>query len=332
MRVLLFLSFAVLFSACTDYEPIFGTGTEPLPTNDTYIYNFVYIYDNDLYITDQSFLKQRRLTTDGMTKTHCTLSQDLGRIAYIDHTNTPIILDTAGTLIERLDLYPSSNDLVWFDNTLLILQFNELHFYGDPIQKPDSLFTVFPSNSTYSKVDAIAIDNNGNMAYTYRYQGPYSSTSPLRRCYSGVAMSWADSSILNTGYEVYDGYYDSSTKTYEDFAFTFYHDLHFNPQDLEITLSYVTNTFQNNGSAHSIFSWNYFVDNDPPTAHFSPVNEMNAYKEKINVYVGANDTEIKKNYVVLPVGVIPQIPGSNAFIISFDTPNDTIPTFFDFVE
>ena len=217
MRVFVFISCVILFASCTKYDPIFGTGSEILPTDDTYIYNFVYIYDNDIYVTDQSFIKQQRLTTDGLTKTHCTIAQDLSRIAYLDHTNTPVIIDTAGTLIERLDQYPSSNDLIWYENSLVILHLNELHFYGMNLQQPDSLFAVFPTNNVFTRVDAIAIDNNLNMAYTYRYQVPYSSTSPLRRCYSGVAMIWADSTINNTGYEVYDGYFDSTSDSYENF-------------------------------------------------------------------------------------------------------------------
>ena len=158
-----------------------------------------------IYVTDRALSN----ASTNIRRTHQNTLFDrsnLSRIAYLDNTNTPMIIDTTGTLIDRLDQYPSSTDLLWYDNTLVILQYNELHFYGTAIQQPDSLFAVFPPNNSFTSVDAIAIDNNLNMAYTYRYQVPYSSTSPLRRCYSGVAMVWADSSINNTGYEVYDGY------------------------------------------------------------------------------------------------------------------------------
>ena len=162
----------LFLSGCKKYEVVYGTDYTHLPLAKER--SILYVYDDDLYITDPLFKHIRCINENkplGFVKL-LTFSPKHDKIAYVSGINRIVIVDT---LFNQLDLIIQPGgvtDMQWAsDNkTLVVLDYNsELFQYFDTISLPNPLVS-FPPNSIFRKISNFAIDNEGNIACMYQYK------------------------------------------------------------------------------------------------------------------------------------------------------------------
>ena len=323
-------------SACTKYDPIYGVANnEPTPSLSLKK-DLVYIHDNDVYLVNEILSEEQKLTnTPSSTKTHVVISPNLDRIAYLNANKIPVIIDVNGAVIETLSQYSNATDIKWHPNNgdpvLVILRNNTLYYYGSTLSIGSNPFFVFPNDATFTAVDAIDIDENYNVVFTYRYQRPYSSTSSLRRYYHGVAINYYSSSSLDEKQESYDGYYNPATTSYSAQSYDYYYFAKINKRNQTVTIGSTKNGLQNNISSYDLHYYQY-----AGSSNF--VNSLNTqlsltaesyYIGNTTGYVASNPYQIRKYLDNLPAGVPPPTGTPNTYTINFSNQNNTAPTYID---
>lgn len=322
-------------SSCTKYEPIYGTAghstTDPLSLKK----DLAYIYRNDIYLVNEILSERKKLTSSSSSKkTHVALSPNHDKVAYLNASNTPVIIDTSGVQIDFLSQYTNVTDLFWHDNngnpTLVILINNTLQFYGPTLNIDNNPFDyIFPFDVTFQAIDAVHINENLDVFFTFRYQRPYTSTSSLRRYYHGAGVNLRSTNI-NKGIATDDGFYSPSSSSYANQNYPYYHMIKYNGANNNATLGLIKNGSENNYNSYSLASYNYtgssnFIGSQNTTLN----NGQSYYTELNNGSVVSNPYQIRKYLVNLPIGVPPPTGTANTYTIDFSTQNTSAPTYFD---
>ncbi len=325
-------------SACSKYEPIYGVvGNETLATPELR-YDLAYIYDNEVYLSNEILTDQLKLTNNSnstnspyTTKTHVALSPDLDKIAYLDANGTPVIIDILGNQLNRLTQFNNVKDIGWHANngntTLYILVNNTLEFWGPSLNLVNAPFDfVFPSTALFTTIDAIDINENLDIAFSYRYYQPITTSSLYHEYYYGVGIQYSSSALVDKNYQIYDNFYTHSTQLYSNELFIFYHMVRFNNANGGVDLAETVNTKENNND----FQWlrNY----QALSATINNINSINSacyYEANNKGEVVANVYQIQKYFVNLPQGVFPPSGSSNTFTLNFDNANNSLPTYFE---
>lgn len=321
--------------ACTKYEPIFGVAGNSSSTNEVKLKkDLVYIHKNDIYLVDEILANAKRLTTSPTsTKTHVVLNPSLDKIAYLNSNKTPVIIDSLGNQITILSQYTNVTDLLWHNNngnpTLVILVNNTIEFYGPSLNIPSNPFSyVFPSDVTFRAIDALDINDNLDVFFTYRYQRPFSSTSSLRRYYHGAGVNLITSNF-DESKTTEDGYYSPFSSSYSSQNYPYYHMVKFNEEANNATLGSTFNGRENIYSSYTIKYYNYTSTSNIISTQTTTLNSENYYIESNRGHVTSNPYQIRKFLKVLPPNTPAPTGMPNTYTINFNTQNSTPPTYFD---
>ena len=322
-------------SSCTKYEPIYGvaghSATDPIELKK----DLAYIHRNDIYLVNEILSERKRLTNSSSSlKTHIALSPEHDQIAYLDVNKTPVIIDTSGIQVTRLSQYTNVVDLFWHDNngspTLVILSNNTIYFYGNSLNIVSNPFDyVFPSDVTFVAVDAVHINENLDIFFTYRYQRPFTPTSSLRKYYHGVGVNLS-STNFDKHISTDDGFYSPSSSSYSNQSYPYYHMIKYNEALDNATLGLINNGSENNYNAYNLEAYNYSGSaNSIGNQNTTLGNGENYYFELSRGSVAVNPYQIRKYLQDLPVGIPPPTGTANTYTIDFLTQNSSAPTYFD---
>ena len=271
------------------------------------------------------------------TKTHVALSPQHDKIAYLNVNKMPVIIDTSGTIITLLNQYSNATDLFWHNNnngnpTLVILINNTIQFYGPTLNISNNPFDhVFPSDVTFQAIDAIDINENLDIFFTFRYQRPFTSTSSLRKYYHGVSVNFS-STNFDKSTVIEDGVYSPLSSSYSSQNYPYYHMVKYNEANDNATISRITNGSESNYNAYSLASYHYRNNSNSIGSQNTTLNNgENYYIELDKGSVVSNPYQIRKYLVNLPVGVPPPTGTANTYTIDFLTQNSSAPTYLDWV-
>ncbi len=332
------LAAVLLHSSCSKYDPIYGVVGNEVQGTAELRKNFVYIYDNEVYLCNQILSNQTKLTNNSnssnspfTTKTHVALSPNIDKIAYLDAYGTPVIIDTDGNQLDRLTQYSNVKDIGWhFNNgnpTLFLLVNNTIAFWGQSLDLVNNPFDyVLPATALFYEIDALDINENLDITFSYRYYEPNSASSLYRRYYYGVGVQYNDNSTPDTYLEIYDNFYYSVTDLYSNQLYNLYHMVRFNNSNGSVDLAQTIHQYESNND----FQWirNY----QPYATSATNVNTINSacyYKAGDQGEVAANVYQIEKHFVELPEGVSPPTGTPNTFVINLGNANNSLPTYFD---
>lgn len=322
-------------SSCTKYEPIYGvagnSSTDPIQLKK----DLAYIHRNDIYLVNEILSERKKLSSSPTsTKTHIALSPQHDKIAYLNANKTPVIIDTLGAQIDVLNQYTNVSDLFWHKNngnpTLVILVNNELEFYGPTLAVDNNPFEyAFPSDVTFQAVDAVHINENLDILFTFRFQRPFTPTSSLRRYYHGVGANLSSTNFdKETATE--DGVYSPSSSSYNNQNYPYYHMIKYNEADNNATIGLISNGNESNYNAYSLASYRYTGSSNSTGNQITTLNNAeNYYLERNRGSVTSNPYQIRKYLENLPVGVPPPTGTANIYTIDFLTQNSSAPTYFD---
>lgn len=324
---------SLIFSACTKYDPIYGVAdtknTEQLQLKK----DLVYIHDNDIYMVNEILADEKRLTyTPSVSKTQIAFSPKHDKVAYLNSNGTPVIIDTTGAQLEILVNYTNVTDLKWHANngnpTLYMLVNNSIIFHGPTLSIPSQPFSYFfPSDANSIVIDAVEIDNSLNIAFSYRFQRPYSPTSSWNKYYHGVGFNYNSASNTDTWYYIEDGYYSPFSTTYSSISYPYYHDVRINTPNQTVILGQISNGYESSYTSYSLRE--YYYTSSAVYSLSTTISYSNLYQETSKGYTAANPYQIRKYLNVLPAGVPPPTGATNTFTINFTNQNNTPPTYFD---
>ena len=328
------LTYLLTFNSCSKYDPIYGvagnTTFEPLNLK----MDMVYIHDNDIYITNEILSSQEKLTNSPSdSKTHIAFSPQHDKIAYLNGNGTPVILDDKGVQLEILSQYSNVSDIGWHSNggnpTLYILVNNDIEFHGQALNLVPTPFDfVFPLDVTNTIIDAIDIDDNLNIAFSYRYEKPYAISLPtLSKYYYGAGVQYSSVSQPDVYSETYDYYYSTTTSSYAASPYKYYYSVNFNELDNNVNLGKIVNGEQSNYNYYSLHKYN--LANSTTNSFVSDVSSGNYFVEKNEGRVASNIYEIVKYLDELPANVPPPNGTPNTFRLNFNNSNNNCPTYFD---
>jgi len=322
------LFFALLIilssSSCSKYDPIYGTAEGEPPQPPSSKWTLVYIHDNDIYLANSLFTKTKRLTYSSTSpKTHCVLTDNRNKIAYLNQNNTPIIIDTSGAVLNTLTQYTGAKDINWYNNdaTLYILYNNKINFYGQSLNiSSDPFDYVFPSDVIASYIDAVHIDNNLNVAFSYRYREPYSQTSSYERYYYGAGVKYYSSSSWDEQLSNYDAFYDPTTYNYQTRNYEYYHSVRFNPIDNTLILGRTVNLT----TSFYLRAWYYPSSTSTSSVSNSPLTYAKQFQANNTGTIASDEIFIKKTFNIAPQG-----SSNNTFLLDMGNSNNSIVTYFD---
>ena len=323
--------FIISISACSKYDPIYGVANHGNQGEVELKMDLAYIHDNDIYVVNEIFAEETRLTsTPFSTKTHVALSPLHDKVAYLDANGTPVILDLSGNVLETLSSYNNVTDMKWHFNsgnpTLYLLINNSIVFHGPSLAIPSNPFDfAFPSTTTYRAIDAVDINDNLDIAFSYRYQVPYLTS--LRKYYYGAAVNFASTSF-DEFKETYQYYYDPGLNSYSQEPYAYYHLVNFNENDQNVSLGQVSNGSENNQNAYQLKYFHYVGTNSISTLS-TTLNAENYYREYNEGDVVSNEFQIKKYLKVIPPNTPEPTGTPNTYIINFPNQNGSPPTYFD---
>lgn len=339
MKYLYLYTFAALLllgiNSCTKYEPIYGVAggstIEPIKLKK----DLVYIHRNDIYLVNEILSDRKRLSNSpSSTKTQVALSPQHDKIAYLNANGTPVIIDTLGVQIDILTQYNNVTDLFWHKNsgnpTLVVLVNNAIEFYGPSLAIDAAPFDfVFPSDITFQAIDAVHINDNLDVFFTFRMQRPFTPTSSLRRYYHGVAVNLRGTTFDKEA-STEDGVYSPSSSSYNSQPYPYYHMIKYNEANNNASLSKIINGRENDYNSYSLAAYNYIgTANNIGNQNSSLNNATNYYLQTNKGSISANPYQIRKFLVSLPLGVPPPTGTANTYTIDFLTQNSSAPTYFD---
>ncbi|MCH2023415.1 MAG: hypothetical protein MK207_13145 [Saprospiraceae bacterium] len=319
--------------ACSKYDPIYGVAghgnIEPLQLNK----DLTYIHDNDIFLANEILTEIKQLTfSQSLTKTHVTLSPEHDKIAYLNSNGSPVIIDTSGNQIDILNQYNNVKDIHWHSNngntTLYFLVNNNIVFHGPPLNIPIDPFSyVFPSDTTYTAIDALDINDNLDIAFSYRYQNPYSSSSSNISYYYGVGVN--NSLSTDKQIETWNGFYSPATSSYNAQSYSYYYLVKFNEEDQNISLGNILNGFETDPNSYTLSSYIYGGTSNTLSTLTTTLSMENYYQEHSEGDIVANEGQIQKYIKVLPQNVPSPTGTPNTFILNFSNSNNNYPTYFD---
>ncbi|MBL4648997.1 MAG: hypothetical protein JKY03_04645 [Aureispira sp.] len=329
-----FLFFGI--SSCTKYEPIYGVAGHSITDPIVLQKDLAYIYRNDIYLVNEILSERKKLTNSSTsTKTHIALSPKHDKIAYLNASKTPVIIDTSGVQIDFLNQYPNATDLFWHNNngnpTLVILVNNTIQFYGPTLNIDNTPFhQVFPSDVTFEAIDAIHINENLDILFTFRYQRPFTPTSTLRKYYYGVGVNFNSTSTFDKSLATDDGFYSPSSSSYSSQDYSYYHMIKYNEADNNATVGRIANGSENNYNDYSLAAYRYTGSSNSLLFQTTSLNNgQNYYTELGKGTVTSNPYQIRKYLENLPTGVPVPTGTANTYTIDFSTQNNSAPTYFD---
>jgi len=327
-------SFILGISACSKYDPIYGIAGHTNTEGPTLNKDLAYIFDNDIYLTNEILTEEKRLTfTPNFTKTHIALSPNHDRIAYLDANGTPVIIDTLGNTVETLS-YSNVKDIKYHSNngnpTLYMLRNNAILFHPYNLSISANPFAfIFPTDATYEAVDAVDINDNLDVTFSFRYQRPPSAGSSLRNYYHGAGINYSGSTF-DEGDATNDGLYNTATSSYTAQNYPYFHMVKFNEEDQNVSLGYIRAGSESTPSAYALQSYIYGGSaNYISSLSVISISAENYYAEYNEGYVAVNEGQIQKYLKVLPSGVPPPTGTPNTFTINFPSSNNSHPTYFD---
>jgi hypothetical protein len=326
--------FILGITACSKYDPIYGVAGNTTVEGPALTKDLVYIFDNDIYLTNVILTEEKRLTfSPNSTKTHIALSPNHDRVAYLDANGTPVIIDTLGNPIETLP-YSNVKDMKYHANNgnpiLYMLRNNIILFYPSSLNISSNPFHfVFPTDATYEAIDAIDINEDLDVIFSFRYQKPYSPGSSLRNYYHGAGTNYSGTNSDKSA-EINDGFYNAATTSYTAQNYPYYHMIKFNEEFQNASLGYIQAGSESSPLNYALQSYVY----GGSTPYISSLSVMslsaeNYYTEYNEGYVATNEGQIQKYLKVLPLGVPPTTGNSNIFTINFPSSNNSHPTYFD---
>lgn len=135
-----------------------------------YVGDFFATIENDVYYFQHIDSIPTRITNSPEeTKRDLEVSDDRQKIAYLNETGTPVIIDLEGNEQERLDEFSNVSQFGWTngDRSLYMLIGNQVFIHGDAFEfKQPEMYTY------YDEVLSFSMDNYGNQAYIqYEYRG-----------------------------------------------------------------------------------------------------------------------------------------------------------------
>lgn len=323
-------------SSCTKYEPIYGVAGNTTTQGELKLRkDLVYIHRNDIYLVNEILADEKRLTSSPTSsKTHVALSPNLDKIAYLNANGTPVIIDNEGNHIETLQQYTNVTDILWHPNngvpTLVLLVNNNIVFHGPSLNLPSNPFDfAFPSDVTFQAIDAIDINEQLDVLFTFRYLRPYSTTSTLRRYYHGAAINFKNSSY-DKSYTESGGYFYPSTVAYHNISYPYYHSIKYNDADQTASLGGTINRDENDYRSYSISKYRFSSSSSSAiSSQYTSLSSTSYYIESEKGHTLSNPYQVRKFLHTLPQGVPPPVGTANTYTIDFNTQNTTAPTYFD---
>lgn len=320
-------------SSCTDYEPIFGVVDIEQPPQSGIVHDLAYIHKDDVYLVDEILGQERQLTNSpAIKKTDVALSPERDQIAYLDQAGTPVILDTLGGVITTLTQITNAQDLVWYtnngDQTLCILVNNAISFYGTALSLPATPFEyAFPADATDIFVDALDIDENLNIGFSFRYQRP--SGTAQRSYYHGLGVNYAGSATDQVTVSNDGNYSPGPGSTYNDQSYPYYYYVDFNTGANNLTTGEIFNGLENNLTAYKVYSYDY-QNAGGITAQTASVNSASFFLENSVGTMSANAQQLRKVFnMPLPPNIPEPVGSTNTFTVNLIEINDTPPFYFD---
>lgn len=171
MKNFFYLLLLALFAGCNEENPFVSKEVidEIERQKKPEVSHIAIISDNNVYYLENIESDAKQLTHTTSIKTNVRISHGGGKIAYIDHNLNPVIIDTAGNVLNTLIAFDNVSHVDWSndDETLYMLIGNELKFYGPALSVP----SLTPSDeSGYDiEVTAVSISQNDELAYAYTY-------------------------------------------------------------------------------------------------------------------------------------------------------------------
>jgi len=217
------------------------------------------------------------------------------------------------------------------DPTLVILVNNTIQFYGPTLNISNNPFDyVFPFDVTFEAIDAIHINENLDVLFTFRFQRPFSSTSSLLKYYHGVGVNFNSNNNLDKNTAIEDGTYNPSFSSYNSLNYPYYHMIKYNEFVNNATIGLISNGNETDYNAYSLAAYNYNGSLNTTTNQTTTLNNgENFYLELNEGSLSANPYQIRKYLENLPSGVPAPTGATNIYTINFLTQNSSAPTYFD---
>lgn len=125
----------------------------------------VFIYNNDIYLLGENYERPKKITdSPEAAKSMVSISYNKEKVAYLNSSKKPVIIDTTGTEIESVQIVSPAEDIGWSpDNqTLYILSNNTVQFFGPSMAIPQ-IRTAFGPADIYS----LHVSQNLDIVYSY---------------------------------------------------------------------------------------------------------------------------------------------------------------------
>lgn len=136
----------------------------------------VVIVDNDIYYFRNFDSIPRRITSSPTEKkTHIKISNDHQKIAYLNASGNPVIIDTTGNVLATLSQFNSIKQMDWSNDgaTLYMLINNDIQFYGPAMDIPE--IDIEHSQQVLSA----AITKNNDLIYILQHHPFYHRPNEL---------------------------------------------------------------------------------------------------------------------------------------------------------
>lgn len=192
---ILLLCFLFALTSCSKYEMKFGVAN--FEESKELEKEIVYIDQKDIYLTDKTLVSTKQVTKGHIgVKTNVVISYNHDKIAYLNYTKTPIILDTSGQQLEKLTNHTGVDCINWSpnDKSFYFLKNNQLFFHG--ISLDVSITNLEPNDTTIKnyKATKVVVSEFGDVAYF----GTYELEEEV------VTQSWVWDAQLQKDIRIYD--------------------------------------------------------------------------------------------------------------------------------
>jgi hypothetical protein len=131
--------------------------------------NIAVICNNDIfYIKKITDIPKQLTTSSSIEKKDIKISHNGEKIAYLDSSGTPVIIDNMGKILNTLVQFKNVKCMDWSanDETLYMLINRKVDFFGPALTIPAITYSGVASNVT-PILNFITISSNNDIAYSY---------------------------------------------------------------------------------------------------------------------------------------------------------------------
>jgi len=289
MKTYLILTILVIvLASCKKYEVQYGTETAETTAKQGDVYEIAYCTEDGVFLITGGMNRSKMLVSFANKRyaegKPVALSLKKDKVAYIDPDNgAPVIVDTAGNVLEELTQYTNTNDLGWYNGnqTLYILSNNQVHFYGEALNLPNPLF-VPPSGSNDYEVTSLDINKNLDVAYGAIY---YKEPGSYRNWYYSYNLNYNSPTSVDKSEAKAYGSYHFFQNVWAD-SKRYYHTIKFSDPRYTSGVEQVVKAYATKTQSGKMFSEDYIIRKN--NYELSIDHDGVIFKKPVDSYSGIN--------------------------------------------